>query len=415
MEDRLGVAVSLVNKIISRFASHDGDHVVWETFLKLMDWYKKGWLKNTEEISEKCALLFSGHSDILEELSPYFTSELPKSVQKKKRVQRVSSMGDNGGLKKSGSDKRKRYDQGFDGQGQVEFEETDNNLFQYGDYAEEGFKHFEKVRKQLCISVEYFQFLMYFSFRISRDELETTVAPSAVNMVDELPDKDPVLIKEFVHEFVGFCKYVEEHDRNLSAGRSIKEESDQQITEERKRRKVEKKQKQREGEEGGKSNIGEPEKISNGCPLVTVASKNPEEKSVVNHYLVSENSTGCNYYTKASKRNNYEEAALNRYEDERFELDIVLNQLRSAINHAEKLQTLLAENTRLASKTPIIVESYLTSLDLKCIQSVYRDQHKEVRDILGKNITVGLSAALSRMKQKRIQVLHSIKKTGVRF
>ncbi|KAH7521686.1 hypothetical protein FEM48_Zijuj07G0059200 [Ziziphus jujuba var. spinosa] len=142
-----------------------------------MDRDKNGGLKNIKEINKKCALLFDSHSDVLDELLYFFTSEIPNSVPKKKRVQRISAkfLVDNGGLTKSGRDKRKRDDQG-----KVELEET-NNIFQYVDYAEDAFKHFDKERKQLGISVEHFQFLMCSSFRISRDELETMVAPLVAN------------------------------------------------------------------------------------------------------------------------------------------------------------------------------------------------------------------------------------------
>ncbi|KAH7521527.1 hypothetical protein FEM48_Zijuj07G0043000 [Ziziphus jujuba var. spinosa] len=320
MEDRLGVAVSLVNKIISRFVSADDHHHhdnAFKAFLTLMTRYqKKGELKNTKEISDKCAQLFDGHSDILHE------------------------------------DKRKR-------DGQVEFDEPNNNFFQCDDYDVVGFKHFEEVRKQLCISVEYFQFLMHFSFRISsRDELETMVAPIVASMVDGSSQKDLELIKKFVHYFVGFCKYVEAHDRDLNA--------DKQKKEERKSRKLEKKQ-----------------------------SEKPEKKSLMSDCLVSTDSTGS-------------KDALNIYEDKRFEFDMVLSPLRFAIENAEKLQNLIAENTALALETPIDLDKYFTTLDLKCIQSIYDDQHEDVRDILSRDITVGLSIALTRMKCKREEMEHEI-------
>ncbi|KAH7521691.1 hypothetical protein FEM48_Zijuj07G0059700 [Ziziphus jujuba var. spinosa] len=402
MEDRLGVAVSLVNKIISRFVSDaDADHhdyTKFEAFLKLMSRYKNVGLTNTKEIREKCALLFSDHSDILEELSYFFTAEIPNFVPKKKRVQRVSS--------KFLVDKRKRDLQAFEDQGQVEFEEN-NNLFQCGDYAEVGFNNFDEERKKLGISVEYFQFLMCSSFRISRDELETMVAPIVANMVDKFPQKNPDLIKKFVHDFVGFCRYVQDHDRNLSAGCSKKEESEEKL-EKRKRRKLgKKKQKKRE------LPFAEVEKICNGCPLVTVANKKPENKSVMDDCLVSGNSTGSNDNTKPKKRNKDEEAAINKYENKRFKLDIVLNPLRSAIKKAERLQNLIAEKTALALETPIDLDKYFTVLDLKCIKSVYGYQRKEVRDILGRNISVSLSVALTRMKRKRKEVEQSLERLKI--
>ncbi|KAH7521358.1 hypothetical protein FEM48_Zijuj07G0024600 [Ziziphus jujuba var. spinosa] len=80
--------------------------------------------------------------------------------------------------------KRKRDGQGFHNP-KVEFEES-NNFFQCGDYAKDRFKDFDKERKQV--------------------ELETIVAPVVTNVVDELRQKDPALIKKFVHDFVGFCE-----------------------------------------------------------------------------------------------------------------------------------------------------------------------------------------------------------------
>ncbi|KAH7521683.1 hypothetical protein FEM48_Zijuj07G0058900 [Ziziphus jujuba var. spinosa] len=172
------------------------------------------------------------------------------------------------------------------------------------------------------------------SFRISRDELETMVAPMVANMVDCQKNLD--LIKKFAHDFVGFCKYVQDHDRNLSAGRSKKEESEEKLD------------------------------------------------------------------TKPEKRNADDEAAINKYEDK-----------RSAVENAERVQILIAENTALALGTPIDLDKYFTMLDLKCIQSVCGYQHKEVRDILSKNISIRLSVVLTRMKRKRKEVEHSIERLKI--
>ncbi|KAH7521357.1 hypothetical protein FEM48_Zijuj07G0024500 [Ziziphus jujuba var. spinosa] len=136
--------------------------------------------------------------------------------------------------------------------------------------------------------------------------------------------------------------------------------------------------------------------MSNGCPLVTVASKKSEETSVLNGCLVSENSTGSSDYTKPTKRNKDEEATLNIFEEKRFELDMVFNPLRSAIENAEKLQNLI---TALALETPIDLDKYFTVLDLKYIQSVYGNQHKDMRDILKpvKSIRMSSSANIYKL------------------
>ncbi|KAH7521692.1 hypothetical protein FEM48_Zijuj07G0059800 [Ziziphus jujuba var. spinosa] len=231
MEDRIGSAIAVLNKIISRWRA-------WCSF------------------------------DIIEDLSqftyiPKMILENPLMEQREKRVSSIF-MVDHGGLKKSGRDKRKL-------DGSQGFEDQDLSTF-------------SRLKKKICISDKDFQFLMCSSFRVSRDELETGVEPVVANLVDDLPQRDAVLIKEFVE----FCKYVEKHERNLSAGCSTK---------------------------------------------------------------------------KDKEENKYEEAALNKFEDKRFELDIVLNHLRSAIDHAEKLQKLVVEITELALKTPIDLENYFNILD----------------------------------------------------
>ncbi|KAH0973002.1 hypothetical protein GBA52_025158 [Prunus armeniaca] len=95
----------------------------------------------------------------------------------------------------------------------------------------------------------------------------------------------------------------------------------------------------------------------------------------------------------------YEES-LFRCEDDRFELDMLLESVSSTAKRAEELLNSINEN-KITMESPIHIEDHFTALNLRCIERLYGDHGLDVMDILRKNPTLALPVVLTRLKQKQ--------------
>ncbi|GAB2288794.1 hypothetical protein Dimus_023105 [Dionaea muscipula] len=128
-------------------------------------------------------------------------------------------------------------------------------------------------------------------------------------------------------------------------------------------------------------------------PIATASQRSEIGAQVLNDYWVSVTSGSEDYSFKHMRRNQYEES-LFRCEDDRFELDMLLESVSSTAKRVEDLLNSLNSNT-------IRVEDHFTSLHLRCIERLYGDHGLDVLDILRKNPGPALPVILTRLKQKQ--------------
>jgi paired amphipathic helix protein Sin3a len=99
------------------------------------------------------------------------------------------------------------------------------------------------------------------------------------------------------------------------------------------------------------------------------------------------------------RKNQYEES-LFRCEDDRFELDMLLESVSAAIKRVESLLEKINNNT-ISIETPICIREHLSELNLRCIERLYGDYGLDVMDFLKKNSHIALPVILTRLKQKQ--------------
>ncbi|XP_022845041.1 paired amphipathic helix protein Sin3-like 2 isoform X1 [Olea europaea var. sylvestris] len=134
-------------------------------------------------------------------------------------------------------------------------------------------------------------------------------------------------------------------------------------------------------------------------PMATASQRSELGAQVLNDHWVSVTSGSEDYSFKHMRRNQYEES-LFRCEDDRFELDMLLESVSSAAKRAEDLLNSITDNPA-GSDNPIRVEEHFTALNLRCIERLYGDHGLDVMDILRKNPSLALSVILTRLKQKQ--------------
>ncbi|XP_010477744.1 PREDICTED: paired amphipathic helix protein Sin3-like 3 [Camelina sativa] len=134
-------------------------------------------------------------------------------------------------------------------------------------------------------------------------------------------------------------------------------------------------------------------------PISIASQKTELGKQVLNDHWVSVTSGSEDYSFSHMRKNQYEES-LFKCEDDRFELDMLLESVNSTTKHVEEVLAKINSN-ELKTNSPIRVEDHLTALNIRCIERLYGDHGLDVMDVLRKNVSLALPVILTRLKQKQ--------------
>ncbi|KAH6763178.1 hypothetical protein C2S52_020611 [Perilla frutescens var. hirtella] len=139
--------------------------------------------------------------------------------------------------------------------------------------------------------------------------------------------------------------------------------------------------------------------LPNNYPVPSVSCRTKIGSEVLNDHWVSVTSGSEDYSFKHMRKNQYEES-LFRCEDDRFELDMLLESVNATTKRVEELLDSMNDHT---NKTGSLfrIEDHLTAVNLRCIERLYGDHGLDVRDVLKKNAPLALPVILTRLKQKQ--------------
>ncbi|KAJ8546294.1 hypothetical protein K7X08_018877 [Anisodus acutangulus] len=271
------------------------------------------------------------------------------------------------------------------------------------------FSFCEKVKDRLRSPADYQAFLkclhIYSTEIITRSELQSLVA--------DLLGKYSDLMEGF-HEFLERCEQVDgllagvmskSRWNDGYASKLVKEgEKDKE-----QKRETDAKEKDRYKEKYWGKSIQELD-LSNckrctpsyrllpeDYPIPTASQKSELGAQVLNDHWVSVTSGSEDYSFKHMRRNQYEES-LFHCEDDRFELDMLLESVSSTAKRVEELLNAINDNS---IDGPICIGDQFTALNLRCIERLYGDHGLDVMDILRKNPPLALPVILTRLKQKQ--------------
>lgn len=134
-------------------------------------------------------------------------------------------------------------------------------------------------------------------------------------------------------------------------------------------------------------------------PMPPASNRTDLGASVLNDHWVSVTSGSEDYSFKHMRKNQYEES-LFRCEDDRFELDMLLESVNAATKRVEELIEKMQDNS-VKPDSPIRIDEHLTPLNLRCVERLYGDHGLDVMDVLRRNASVALPVILTRLKQKQ--------------
>ncbi|KAJ7953703.1 Paired amphipathic helix protein Sin3-like [Quillaja saponaria] len=134
-------------------------------------------------------------------------------------------------------------------------------------------------------------------------------------------------------------------------------------------------------------------------PIPSASQRTELGDEVLNDHWVSVTSGSEDYSFKHMRKNQYEES-LFRCEDDRFELDMLLESVNVTTKRVEELLEKV-NNDIIKADCPIRIEEHFTALNLRCIERLYGDHGLDVMDVLRKNSPLALPVTLTRLKQKQ--------------
>ncbi|MCL7022371.1 hypothetical protein MKW94_028700 [Papaver nudicaule] len=134
-------------------------------------------------------------------------------------------------------------------------------------------------------------------------------------------------------------------------------------------------------------------------PIPSASQKTELGAQVLNDFWVSVTSGSEDYSFKHMRKNQYEES-LFKCEDDRFELDMLLESVNATTVRVEELLDKINDDAS-ELESPIRIEDQFTALNLRCIERLYGDHGLDVMDVLRRNTSVALPVILTRLKQKQ--------------
>mmetsp|Transcript_24143 Transcript_24143/g.29248 ORF Transcript_24143/g.29248 Transcript_24143/m.29248 type:complete len:1244 (-) Transcript_24143:506-4237(-) len=134
-------------------------------------------------------------------------------------------------------------------------------------------------------------------------------------------------------------------------------------------------------------------------PKAACSQRNQLCHQVLNDDWVSVTSGSEDYSFKQMRKNQYEES-LFRCEDDRFELDMVIETNTATMKLLEKLDEQVKKMTTEEQTAFRLPDEMLSSVHLRCVERIYGDHGSDIKELLIRNPSVAIGVILNRLKQK---------------
>ncbi|XP_042010268.1 paired amphipathic helix protein Sin3-like 3 isoform X2 [Salvia splendens] len=441
-------AIGFVNKIKTRF---QGDHHVYNAFLDILNIYRKNNMSITE-VYQEVSVLFQDHADLLVEFThflPYTTAAAP--VHHAQPISNHILLQNSGGSPMRMTrpiEQKPAAGNSFvtcpdSEQWKVSKEDNktelhyDDNLdsvrkFTGGDDSANDQLHKEdpvsifcgKVKERLNDSESYKKFLdcvrSYRSKFVTLPQFQKLVA----SILGSHPD-----LKEQCEDFIIYVEKTgskqnfrslkvddreadmnnkEDSDKNIDHGNTERDRSDKALAfskdvQGQKLSITKEKFMAKPIHELDLSNCESCTPsyrlLPDNYPIPSVSCRTKIGSEVLNDHWVSVTSGSEDYSFKHMRKNQYEES-LFRCEDDRFELDMLLESVNATTKRVEELLDSMNSHTDKTGSSSHIGD-HLTAVNLRCIERLYGDHGLDVRDVLRKNAPLALPVILTRLQQKQ--------------
>lgn len=412
-------AITYVNKIKTRFAS---DERVYKAFLEILNMYRKG-QKTINNVYEEVAILFRSHQDLLDEFTYFLPDNTPPPVappgaQRRQMrpggpsrpgVQKfvaTGAMAEAIGGNPTGDGKytlqqdlrnlnkrkaAKKAEDGFRRQTEEEDKQSQRML---------QFQFFEKVKQRLRNKDAYQDFLKCLNL-FAQDIISK---PELLTLVQDIIGRFPELVGGF-HDLMS--RYESSPTDSDYENRLPHRELPRGHYRDMPRIRQQPNQKDKfllkplsetvmsETERLTPSYV----KIPSGYPKLHCSGKTALGEVVLNDMLVNVTSGSEDYSFKLMRKNQYEEA-LFRCEDDRFDLEMCIEQNASAIRALRPIADRIMGMTAEEKANFRLDEESLGQIHYRAVEKIYGDRGPNIVELLKKNPAVAVPVALMRLDQK---------------
>mmetsp|Transcript_2091 Transcript_2091/g.7479 ORF Transcript_2091/g.7479 Transcript_2091/m.7479 type:complete len:1018 (-) Transcript_2091:188-3241(-) len=396
-------AINYVNKIKTRFQN---DEYVYKQFLEVLNLYRKG-LKNIGEVYHEVASLFQNHPDLLEEFT-YFLPDSKAPAQKAGMMFPKGKMKGKVPPKPRGRDdekknKRKKHREGRPSAGESDGSVDNDEKKSAKNTLAKEFAFFDKVKTRLKNREAYQDFLkclnIFSQEIITRAELQ--------GLVQDILGRHQDLLQAF-NEFLTRCENMGKVpakviDLDAEKGKDGKGAKGDKAAKDKASSLKEKYLTRPIGEldlsncerSGASYRL-----LPKNYPRGRCSGRSELANQVLNDNWVAITSGQEDSNSFKNMRKNQYEENLFRCEDDRFELDMMIETNESAVRAMTKL------NDHLNTLTPEQKANFkysnvqMNSIHKRCVERIYGDHGSDILDLLAKNPAVAVPVILTRLKQK---------------
>ena len=363
-------AISYVNKIKSRFAN---DERVYKHFLEILNMYRKN-LKTISQVYDEVAQLFHAHPDLLEEFTYFLPDSTQPAAGKKGRGARGAARGRRGAPPETAEEAEARRAAAALAKELAFFEKVKARLRNRDAYNE-----FIKILNIFNMGIitkmemstlafdilgKYPELQSGFSDFVARCEALDFDPSMAKRPPEKLSPKDLQLMKVVAEREKFVSKPISELD--LSAC-----------------------------ERCGPSYRLLPKNF----PPAPASTRTQLCHDVLNDNWVAVTSGSEDYSFKAMRKNQYEEA-LFRCEDDRFEIDMVLETTKSCVEKLQAYEVDLNAMSEEARANAVMPEGYLGAVSERAIKRIYGDRGDEIVYLVKTAPHATIPVVLKRLNQK---------------
>lgn len=363
-------AISYVNKIKSRFAN---DERVYKNFLEILNMYRKN-LKTISQVYDEVAQLFHAHPDLLEEFTYFLPDSTQPAAGKKGRGARGAIRGRRGAPPETPEEAEARRAAAALAKELAFFEKAKARLRNRDAYNE-----FIKILNIFNLGIISKMEMSTLAFDILGKFPELQSGFSDFVARCEALDFDPSMAKKPPEKLspkdLQLMKVVQEREKFVSKPISELDLSS--------------------CERCGPSYRLLPKNF----PPAPASTRSQLCKDVLNDNWVAVTSGSEDYSFKAMRKNQYEEA-LFRCEDDRFEIDMVLETTRSCIDRLQQYEEELKAMPEEARENAVMPEGYLGAVSMRAIVRIYGERGDEMGYLVKTAPQATIPVVLKRLNQK---------------
>jgi len=383
-------AINYVNKIKRRFWDNER---VYKAFLEILNMYRKG-LKSITQVYHEVAQLFQNHEDLLQEFT-YFLPESAAPAAAKRKAQGAVKAAKKTETPRSKTHQRKVQKPKQKEASEAPQEETEDRKKQHSALQKE-LSFFDKVNQRLRNKEAYNDFIRCLSIFnqevITRMELQ--------GLVYDIIGKFPDLMQGF-SEMMDRCEVM---DFELEA--KMAEKAGKMTPKDIAKMKAISVREKYLSRPIGELDLSQCERctpsyrlLPKDYPRLLCSGRTALHHRVLNDAWVSVTSGSEDYSYQHMRRNQYEEA-LFRCEDDRFEMDMIIECNNATIVNVEELLQELDKMPEEERKVYPLPEGRLNQVHLRSIEKIYSEHGQEILELMAKHPYIVLPVVLNRLKQK---------------